>query len=263
MTAPLRSDLSGRPVSRFRLAVLVSGAALLFLLFAALGVWQIERLGWKRDLVARVDARVHAAPVAAPGRANWAGVGRASHEYLRVQARGRYLHDEAALVQAATERGAGFWVLTPLQRDDGTVLWVNRGFVPNSAADAVRRGDASTQVPEGPTEVTGLLRLSEPGGGFLRDNDPAADRWFSRDVAALSAARRLPAAQVAPYFIDADAAPGAADGAPVGGLTVIRFSDNHLPYALTWFALALMAAAAAGYLLWDARRRADGPAPRR
>ncbi len=79
--------------------------------------------------------------------------------------------------------------------------------------------------------------MSEPKGGFLRSNDPAADRWYSRDVAAISAARGL--TDTAPYFIDADATanPG---GLPVGGLTVIAFRNTHLVYALTWFALALM-----------------------
>ena len=39
--------------------------------------------------------------------------------------------------------------------------------------------------------------------------------------------------------------PAHAGGAPVGGLTVIAFRNNHLVYALTWFALALMLAGAA------------------
>jgi surfeit locus 1 family protein len=90
--------------------------------------------------------------------------------------------------------------------------------------------------------VTGLLRMSEPGGAFLRANDPVADRWFSRDVAAIAATRGLP--QTAPYFIDAERSPGKT-GLPVPGLTVRSFSNNHLVYAITWSILALMAAAGA------------------
>ena len=55
---------------------------------------------------------------------------------------------------------------------------------------------------------------------------------------AIAAARGL--AQVAPFFIDADASPAPEAGQPIGGLTVIAFNDNHLVYALTWYALALM-----------------------
>ncbi|MFP3436046.1 SURF1 family cytochrome oxidase biogenesis protein, partial [Paraburkholderia sp. SIMBA_061] len=41
-------------------------ALILFSGLCALGSWQVYRLAWKRDLIARVDARIHAAPVPAP-----------------------------------------------------------------------------------------------------------------------------------------------------------------------------------------------------
>jgi surfeit locus 1 family protein len=85
--------------------------------------------------------------------------------------------------------------------------------------------------------ITGLLRASEPGGGFLRANDPATDRWFSRDTAAIGRARGL--SRVGGFFIDADATPNPG-GYPVGGLTVIKFRNAHLVYALTWFGLAVL-----------------------
>jgi surfeit locus 1 family protein len=81
------------------------------------------------------------------------------------------------------------------------------------------------------------LRITEPKGGFLRSNDPAADRWHSRDVPAIAARRGL--TRTAPYFVDADAT---GTGWPRGGLTVIRFPNNHLAYALTWFGLAALVA---------------------
>ena len=77
--------------------------------------------------------------------------------------------------------------------------------------------------------------MTEPKGAFLRSNNPAEDRWYSRDVAAIAKARGL--SSVAPYFIDADASPNPG-GLPVGGLTVISFPNTHLIYAITWFALA-------------------------
>ena len=77
-------------------------------------------------------------------------------------------------------------------------------------------------------------------GQRLRANDPAANRWCSRDVAAIAQAQGLElTAAVAPYFVDAEAAP-TRDTFPVGGLTVVRFTNNHLVYAVTWFALAAM-----------------------
>ncbi len=213
----------------------------------ALGVWQLERRVWKLDLIARVNARVHAAPVAPPGPADWPAISTAKDEYLRVRLSGRFLNDRETFVQALTELGPGFWVLTPLKTDHGFIVLINRGFVPPA-----RRAGAEHDVISGETSITGLLRISEPKGRFLRPNDPKAGRWYSRDVAAIAAARGL--TDVAPYFIDAEA--GANPAAwPRGGLTVLSFPNNHLIYALTWFSLALLLA---GGTLYNVREEWRG-----
>ncbi|MFI5444604.1 SURF1 family protein [Polaromonas sp. UC242_47] len=229
-------------------------ALLLLAGFLALGLWQIERRAWKLDLMDRVAQRVFAPAAPLPPLAEWPQITAASDEYRHLQVSGHFLHDRETLVQAVTTQGAGFWVLTPLQLTDGPTLLVNRGFVPPEARTrAARRATES----DAPVSLSGLLRLSEPVGGFLRHNDPAGDRWFSRDVAAIAQARGL--SQVAPFFLDADASPrnstSAAPVWPLGGLTVITFKNNHLVYALTWFGLALMVLGASILVLREERRR--------
>ncbi|MGY0714502.1 SURF1 family protein [Azospirillum argentinense] len=216
--------------------------------FTSLGVWQVERLFWKLDLIQRVEERAQAAPVPAPGPEDWPAVTAATQEYRRVGVTGRFLNDKETLVQAVTERGGGFWVLTPLRTDRGFTVLVNRGFVPPERRSTDSRPDGLIDTD---TTVTGLLRVTEPRGGFLRSNDPAQDRWYSRDVVAIAAARSV--TDAAPYFIDAEASPPG--GSPVGGLTVLKFRNNHLVYALTWFALALMLIAASLYVARSERRR--------
>jgi surfeit locus 1 family protein len=205
----------------------------------ALGLWQLDRRVWKLQLIEHVQQRIHAPPVAIPGPDAWPRVNATDDAYRRVSAAGRFLNDRETLVQAVTERGRGFWVLTPFRTVQGFTVLVNRGFVPPDRRDPASR--EAGQVA-GETVVTGLIRMTEPKGGFLRTNDPDAGRWYSRDVAAIAAAQSL--SDVAPFFIDADASsnPGAW---PVGGLTVLTFPNNHLLYALTWFALAFMLAGAA------------------
>ena len=220
---------------------------LIFAALVALGTWQIKRLFWKLDLIERVEQRVRAAPVASPGAERWAQLTRQTDEYRHVRVTGTFLPHSTTLVQAVTDLGSGFWLLTALRTLDGTVVLVNRGYVPSvETASALKKRESDRGQDR--VIVTGLLRISEPGGGLLRKNDPAAERWYSRDVQAIAMARGLSGA--APYFIDREAAQNAPADDPVGGLTVVSFSNNHLVYALTWYALALMVAAGG---LWAAR----------
>lgn len=248
MDADLRA-----PRSLVALVALTGAAALACALFLALGIWQIERLAWKQGLVARVERQVHAAPVPAPARSAWAGLARESDEYRPVTVRGEFDHGRETLVAATTELGSGYWVLTPLRTAGGDWWLVNRGFVPPEARERVQR---QASEPLGEQAVTGLLRPAEPGGRLLQANDPAAGRWYSRDVVAIAAARGLgPADTVAPYFIDATAPAGQpATTWPRAGLTVLHFSNNHRVYAATWLALAAMAAGAIVYIVVDERR---------
>ncbi len=79
--------------------------------------------------------------------------------------------------------------------------------------------------------------------------------WFWVDLPAMEAAAGLP--DVAPFYIDADATPNPG-GWPKGGVTPIDLPNDHLQYAMTWFALAV--AAVAVYVVW--RRQTGTPRPR-
>lgn len=246
MTVPPDAARSRPPGRRpWVLAIFAALLAVAFAGFVALGVWQVQRMGWKHDLIARVDARVHAAPVPAPARPQWAAVTDSSDGYRRVTVTGRFLADRQTHTQAVTALGAGSWSMVPLQTASGDYVLVNRGFVP--------AGVTAPAPPQGTVVVAGLLRMSEPGGGFLRRNDPAAQRWYSRDVAAIAQSHGLPAERVAPFFIDADRGP-VADAWPRGGMTVVKFRDSHLSYALTWFGMALLTLVAAATLFASERR---------
>ena len=240
ISATLEAGMTETSVKRKPTAILVL-LALAVCLFIGLGTWQVYRLQWKLALIERVDSRVHAAAVPAPAKAEWAGVTAASDEYRHVSVSGVFLDNQAVRAQAATVLGAGFWVVTPLRQADGSIVLVNRGFV---TADE----QAAPGSPQGQSvKLDGLLRITEPKGAFLRDNDPAGGHWYSRDVQAIAQQQKL--TNVAPYFIDAGISQNADEPAPVGGLTVVAFHNNHLVYALTWYALALMSAFAAFGLL--------------
>jgi surfeit locus 1 family protein len=221
------------------------------LVFLGLGIWQLERRVWKLDLIARVDQRIHAPVVDAPGPGAWADINADGYEYRHVRLAGQF-QGVNTLVQAVTELGGGYWVLTPMRDDRGFTILVNRGFIPQERKAEFEQENAALTSP---ATVDGLLRISEPGGGFLRSNDPAADRWYSRDVAAIAKARGL--TDVAPYFVDAGAS--GPDGWPRGGLTIVKFRNSHLVYALTWFALAGMLAMALARPIFAGRGQREAP----
>ena len=265
--APHRRSTAARVARLFCLLLALAA----FVGFFSLGTWQVERRTWKLALIERVTQRVNGAPSAPPGPDRWSQIDAANDEYRRVRVSGVFLNDRETLVQASTDYGSGFWVMTPLQLSDGVVVLVNRGFVAPDKRARSSRNDGSSDSRT-PADVVGLLRLTQPGGSFLRHNDPAAERWYSRDVQAIAQSRGLTG--VAPYFVDAqaDAQSGARNAAggggnageiipgtipsrwPVAGLTVIDFHNNHLVYAITWYALALMIALAVGYVLREDRR---------
>jgi surfeit locus 1 family protein len=256
-----------RPHSPWTLAVLAVVGAALFAAFVALGMWQVQRRAWKLDLIERTAERIHAPPGTPPPMAQWPEVSGPTHEYLAVRLQGEWIAEKTLLSQATTELGAGFWVMTPLQQADNTQVLVNRGFVPADQRVRWQTRDNDT-TPSGPVTVEGLLRISETGGGFLRRNAPDEQRWHSRDVGAMAKALQLPNA--APYFVDAglparqgatntEQRPASQGPWPRTGLTVVRFANSHLVYAVTWFGLALMVIGAAVLVArYEVRLRALG-----
>ncbi|MGV1750894.1 SURF1 family protein [Agrobacterium sp. CG674] len=210
----------------------------------ALGTWQVNRLAWKKDLVARVEERAHAAPVEAPAASEWPALtDPAQYEYRRVKIAGTFRHQDEVQVYTVTDLGPGYWVLTPFERQDGTRVIINRGFVPTDKRAPETRPEGEIA---GTVEVIGLMRAPETGGLFLRTNDPQNDRWYSRNIAQITDAKKIENA--APFYIDADATanPG---GLPVGGKTMLTFPNNHLSYAVTWYILAGMVVAAGWYVM--------------
>jgi len=223
--------------------------ALFFCLFTGLGIWQVQRLGWKTDLIAHVNGRIHLPPMPAPPEAEWPDITAACCDYLPVRVKGHFLNDKEVLVNALTSYGSGYWLLTPLEIADGSVIFINRGFVP---MDRKEQGARTGSQITGETTISGLLRMGEKNSFYPRRNDPSADRWYTRELPAIAKTRGL--ANVAPYFIDADKTPNAG-GIPVGGLTVISFPNNHFSYAITWFVLAGGVFLAAGFVIFSHRKK--------
>ncbi|MBE3638526.1 SURF1 family protein [Mangrovicoccus algicola] len=216
--------------------------------FSALAIWQVQRLHWKRDLIERVDARVHADPVAAPGPQDWPGLTRENAEYRHVSVTGSYLPDADIPIYVPSDWGPAYWILTPLRREDGSIVMINRGMAPETELETL------PPAPSGEVTVTGLLRISEDEGWlFSQENRPDEQKWYRRDIGSITATLGYDPA--APYFIDADLVDP--EAWPRAGMTVIQFRNAHLSYALTWGALALLVIGGYGLFLRQELRPRD------
>ena len=210
-----------------------SAFALVVLL--GLGTWQLQRLHWKNGLIAQIEARVHAAPISLADAL--AAVKRGDDlEYARVRATGMWVPGVEWHLWSPSPGGPGWHVYAPLRTKTGTVVIVNRGFVPDAHRDPATRLE-----PTSSNEVTlvGLLRMPELKHLFTPDNDVARNIWYSRDIGGM--ARAMPGgssgADVAPFALDAEVG-SAPPPAPQGGVTRLELPNSHLQYAVTWYGLA-------------------------
>ncbi len=217
-----------------------------------LGVWQLDRKTWKENLIAAVSARTTRAPGDLPPRASWPQLMQQTNEYRRVAFPAEFLEGQEALVYTAGSpfrpdvKGPGYWVFAPAQLPGGSIVVVNRGFVPADAKDPAARAGGNVR---GIVEVVGFMRWPEARGLFTPADDPKTNVWYLRDPKAMAAEKKW--ATAAPFYIDQEA-PVPPGGLPLPGKLSVELPDNHLQYAITWFGLAL--ALAGVYVVWLAGR---------
>ena len=210
----------------------------------SLGIWQMQRLAWKEDLLAGIRAGLAAPPVSLEAHLDNPGV--LAHRPVTV--RGTFLHDLEAHITPRTFRGTpGLHVITPLRLANGAAVLVNRGWIPNQRRDPASRPGGQVS---GVVTVNGILRAEFERGFWTPEHDAKAQLWFWYDVAGMARARGL---DLPPVVILADARiyPG---GLPVGGGAQASVRNDHLQYAITWFLLAAVGAVIFGL----AHRRKDG-----
>ncbi len=206
------------------------GAAVLI----SLGVWQVQRLGWKEGILAEIEARIGADPVAMP-----AAPSPETDRYRPVEATGRLGEEEVHVLVSRKQIGAGYRVITALDTGGRRYL-LDRGFVRAEDKDAPRALHDVT--------VIGNLHWPDDRTGSTPANDMGGNIWFARDIDDL--ARRL---DTEPVLIVARSDTG--DGIeplPVGTEGV---PNDHLHYAITWFSLAAIWLGMTAYLCWRIKRQ--------
>jgi surfeit locus 1 family protein len=204
-------------------------------ILVALGSWQLQRMAWKEEIIARIEARLASDPVAVPFGAN-----PDEHQYLRVREEGVVLPGELHVYTSVPPHGVGYRVVAPFEIAGGRRVLLDRGFVPIGEKDDLRE--------IGPLAVEGALHWPQETDRFTADPDRDANIWFARD-----AERMADALGTEPVMlvIERSSIPAAALAQPV----TVNIPNNHLEYVVTWYGLAVVWAGMTVYWLWRITRR--------
>lgn len=246
-----------------KLVAPAAAAVIGFAVLLNLGFWQMNRLAWKEDLIAKVTRATSDAPVPSPTPEEWRQLSP-EDDYRRVFVQGTFLPGEAFYYIALPDPkgpfgGPGVMVYSPFRSQDGWVLMVNRGFLPQDLPADLRQ--KVLRPSAGPVRLTGLLRLDERPVWTTPAPDRDESLWFARDTASMAAFLGADIGRLAPFSIDLEQNFTPADGLPQAGETIVTFKNDHLGYALTWFGLAatllgVFLAYAAG-IIWPRGRETD------
>ncbi len=241
---------------RIVLAAVAVSAALAVLV--SLGNWQMRRLHDKEALLGAVAERPGLPVLDLPPPGAWGGRDLATLEYRPYRLEGRFLHEKEVRVFTNLPdpngplRGPGYWIVTPFVLHGGGTVLVNRGFAPQDRFRPAERGET---LSDAPAAVVGLLRPDDARTIFTPDDKPESGLFFTRSIGPIAAAAGIEG-PVAPFSIDLVASETPPGGLPQAGETLMRFPNNHLQYAVTWYGLAAALAAVVLVFLWG-RMRAD------
>jgi surfeit locus 1 family protein len=223
-----------------------------------LGNWQLDRKAWKEDLVATLNQRLAAEPADLPPRPRWHDLDPAKDEFRRVRFAAELAPNDEALIYTSGSSlrpdisGPGYWVFAPARLADGSVVVVNRGFVPEGRQDPETR---SAGTISGRIDLVGVMRWPESPGWFTPRADPTRNLWFVRDQLAVADSKRW--GEVAPFFVELESPPPPG-GLPRPGPLKVNLPNDHLQYAITWYGLALVLAL--GFPFWLRSRWRDDKA---
>ncbi|KAG2208420.1 hypothetical protein INT46_009621 [Mucor plumbeus] len=215
-----------------------------------LGCWQVQRLRWKVNYIQTLEDRLHREAIPLPKRIN-ANV-LDEYEYRKVYAKGHYRHDEEILLGPRTrgDGNAGYFVITPFERDNGTTILVKRGWISPDKKDQKLRPES---LETGEVEVIGLIRVNEERNTFTPDNDIKRNQWYWADVDTIA---KMFNAQ--PIMIErvSELSPSREyalieKGIPVGRSPTVEVRNHHLNYLITWYSLSF----ATSIMLWRLLRK--------
>ncbi|KIC26157.1 MULTISPECIES: SURF1 family protein [unclassified Leisingera] len=212
--------------------LIIGGAGLAILI--GLGTWQLQRMGWKEDLLQTIEASIAAAPAALPQVPV-----KEQDRYRAVTVEGEIEGNALHVFWVTKDAETGYRVIAPFVTTDGRRVLLDRGFIPAA--------EKTTSLSIGQATVTGNLLWPDEGDWTTPAPEVDTNILYARDVAYM--AERLNTEPV--LIVARSTAPEAA--VTPQAVTTAGIPNNHLQYAITWFSLAFIWAAMTVYFLRRSR----------
>lgn len=207
-----------------------------------LGNWQFERRAEARAEIARIDANYDAAPLAlSETMTDPARFDVDDHKWQTVELHGSYVGDTYLARNRPGPNGVGSNLIQAFQNEDGSVLFIDRGWVPVSGTDELPAGLPS--APSGDVSVQARLRASEP---MISGRTSAG-----HSVASINSAELARLSEIA-GTVYTGAFGQLVSEEPSGETGVLatrpaRDEGPHLSYALQWYVFILIAGIGVAY----------------
>lgn len=194
----------------------------------ALGFWQLERLRWKEELIAKIEAGNTQTPLTTLPGENWK-----DSEFKHVRLKGAFLKDTEFHHAARYFQGTlGYDILVPFRLQDKRLVLVNRGWVPADKKEAAKRPETA---PGAIHEVVGIVRTAGKKKPFLPPHNPEKNLWFWYDAETMG---KNSDHDFLPLVIEATGTQDA-QKLPVPSTGYVKLRNDHFAYAITWFGIAL------------------------
>ena len=191
-------------------------------IFCALGTWQLYRLQWKVEIINEIKAGLNSSPIKYSNLVK--------KNYQRVNIKGKFNFNEQIYLYSLNDKGKpGFDVITPFKTENNDNVLVNRGWISKElkGKTIINTKNNSEQ------KIVGFLREIYKPNIFKPANDIENNVWFSINLKEISkvTGKRFDEFVI---FLEDDQ-----EKIPLPKKVSIDVPNNHLKYAITWYAISI------------------------
>lgn len=197
---------------------------LTFCLTMSLGIWQIQRLSWKQELIEKLEKNLELEALTSIQINN---LDEQEFRVLREKGYYDFTHEMEVLHQTYNGK-LGTYAITPFKANSGKVFLVNRGWT---------EYEHKHTNPQGEVEVFGVIRKSPRQGNFALQNEPQKNLWYNIDLEQMS---KVAGGTETDFYIElkseSDESP---KNYPYPLPKKIQVYNEHVQYIITWFGISI------------------------